>query len=269
MRKFLVIGVIAAVAIAGAVGSIFAQDSGAASDAAWLGIAVIESGDQVVIARVQPGSPADAADLLIGDAIISLNDTAIATASDLREQVQAAAPGDTVTLDVLRNSESLSVDVTLGSAPTAILGSRFGRGFALPTDALSAAEHLLHAELEETEAGFEVVSVFARRNPLDLQEGDVVTSINGQAVNELNLETLMTDLAALETPALTVVVTRDGAEVTLNSEVFGGRFGFGPGDRPGRGFGPGDGSRRGFGFGNTLPETPEDAAPAPMSGGQV
>ncbi len=235
MRKYILMAGVLVIALAFTVGSIFAQETDETqTQGGWLGVAVVEEDDQVVIARVQPGSPANAADLLIGDVIVSLNGEAVDSASTLSELVQAAAPGDTVTLELLRNGESVSVDVTLGSARW---GKRHG-GFEIPEDALSAAELLLHADLQEADGGFEVVNVFAGRNPFDLQEGDVVTTVNGQTVTDLDLEALMTDLAAADDPQVTVTVTRDGEEVTLEADgIFGRHFGPGRGGRGGRGFG--------------------------------
>lgn len=246
MRKFILSGIMLVTALGFAVGSVFAQDT---EDTAWLGVAIVDQDDQVVIARVQTGSPANAADLLIGDVIVSFDGEAVTSASDLSDKVKAAAPGDTVTLELLRNGESVSVEVTLGSTPT-----RFGRGRgAMPDDVLSAAEILLHVDLQEADAGFEVVNVFAGRNPFDLEEGDVITAVNDQAVAELDLETLMADLAAADDPQLTLTITRAGEEMTLEADFFGRHF------RPGRG-GP-----RG-GFDGQQPGNPADMPESAPSG---
>lgn len=259
MRKFILTGVMLVVALAFAVGSIFAQeaDETETESSAWLGVAIVEENEQVVIARVQTGSPANAADLLIGDVIVSFDGEAVEAASGLTDLVQAAAPGDTVTLEILRNGETINVDVTLGSTP-----ARWGKGrgvFNLPVDALSAAELLLHVDLQDSDAGFEVVNVFAGRNPFDLEEGDVVTTINGQAVADLDVEALVTELTASDDAQLTVTITRNGEEVTLESDhFFGGR---GPG-RDGRG---GRGGRSG-GFDGLPDNSDTDAAPEAPSG---
>lgn len=265
MRKVIIIGVITAV-LALMAGTIFAQDDTTATtdSAAWLGVALAESDGQVIVARVQPGSPANAADLLIGDVVTAFNGTAVTSASQLAELVQAAAPGDTVTLDVTRNGETISIDVTLGSTPSARWGKRGGRdGFGLPAmDALWLAEHLLDADLQEADNGYEVVSV--ENSAFDLQEGDVVTTINGQAVAELSLESLLSDLAAADSPELTVQVVRAGEELTLTGDVFGGRFGFGRLDDMfgGRGDGRGHGMRGGRGgFDSNQPDTTPEVTP--------
>src|SRR5262245_58410943 len=133
MRKLIGISMVAMFALSGVSGAIFAQDTQtetapnvtSAETRAWLGIAVVEEDAQVIVARVQPESPASAAELLEGDVIVAFDGTDIATASELGELVQSAAPGDTATLDLLRDGEEVSTDITLGSAPE----RGFGRGF--------------------------------------------------------------------------------------------------------------------------------------------
>lgn len=265
MRKYVLSGALILIALMATVTSIFAQEDTAdqVTPSAWLGIALTEQDSQVVIARVQPGSPANAADLLIGDVIVSFNGEAVATAADLTELVAAAAPGETATLEILRNDEELSLEVTLGTRPDR-LDNRLDRNVPTPLDALTVAEMLLNADLDEGEEGFTVSDVLNNRNPFELQAGDVITSINGQNPAELDLATLMTDLMGADNRALTLIVTRDGEELTLTGDFFGGRLhGFGPrggergdnrgGNRGGNGFGPGNDAP-------ALPETP-DATP--------
>ncbi|HEX2905364.1 MAG TPA: PDZ domain-containing protein, partial [Phototrophicaceae bacterium] len=202
MRKVFILGLLVMVAVVATAGAILAQDNTSTDSTAtaWLGVALAEKNDQVLIARVEAGSPANAADLLIGDVVTAFNGTAITSAADLVAAVQAAAPGDQVKLEILRNGETVSVDVTLGTTPDFLLGRHTTKGFNRSVDARAAAEMLLHADLQEAETGFEVVNVSSSRNPFELKEGDVVTTINGQAVADLNLETLLSDLADAETP---------------------------------------------------------------------
>ena len=111
-------------------GGVLAQDTSADTDTAavetataWLGIAVAETDGQVVVVRVMPQSPAIEA-LLVDDVIVAFDGTEIASAAELSELVQAAQPDDSVTLDVLRDGEEVSFDVTLGTAPQRGMGGR-------------------------------------------------------------------------------------------------------------------------------------------------
>lgn len=273
MRKGMLISVIVAV-LAVMAGVIWAQDDAAQS--AWLGIGVVEEGEQLVVARLQAGSPADAAELLIGDVIVSANGTDVATIAELSEIVQAAAPGDTLALQLLRNDETVSVDVTLGSAPAGGRGEHGEDRPAVEADPLTFAENLLIADLEEADSGFTVADVLNNRNPFTLAVGDVVTTLNGQNIAELNFETLREGTQDMETPALTITVLRNGEEVTLTGEGFrglpggprgghGGPQGQGGFDRGGH-----PGEQGGFNPNGQQPGNDPNAAPqdAPV-GGQV
>ena len=67
------------------------------------------------IAEVQAGGAADKAGLQVGDIITSVNGTAIATADEFRGTVGTFSPGQTITLEVQRDGNTVQVDVTLGS----------------------------------------------------------------------------------------------------------------------------------------------------------
>ncbi len=274
MRKFIVSGMLVVAALAASMTAVFAQEAtetSATTSSAWLGIAVVEQNGEVVIARVRSGSPASAADLLIGDVVNAFDGTEIASASELGAAVQSAAAGDTVTLDLLRNGEAVSVEVTLGSRPTALRGDRPGRGLMGDHDPLMLAERLLGADLEAADEGYSVAAVSANRNPLALEVGDVITSVNGQAVGEIDLVALAQRLADMETPTLTLTVVREGETLTLETELMGGRFGFG-GRGPGSGFGGhglGNGGFGGRGPGNMMPPVAPDAEPVSADSGAV
>lgn len=282
MRKYFGIGLMILAALATIVGVVAAQDAGDTEDtteaSAWLGVALIEEDETVVIARIQAGSPANAADLLIGDVISSFNGEAVTSAEQLVELVAAAAPGDTVTVEVVRNGETVSIDVTLGSFVA--MGRRgnmpgigmMGRGF-LFGEPLTWAERFLSADLEEADGGYTVTEV-AEEAPFALEAGDLVTAVNGLSVIDLDLQALHDNLMAMDEPALTLTVTRDGESVTLEGDLTFGRFGMGMMERGmgrggfgGRGdFGRGRNHGGRGGFGPRFPMAPGNADP---SDGQI
>jgi S1-C subfamily serine protease len=267
MRKVVVGSLVGVASLAVAAGAIFAQDTAATS--AWLGVRIAEVESQVIVQRVQNGSPADDANLEIGDVIVSFNGEAVDSAAELGELVAAAAAGDSVTLEVLRDDETISTDVTLAAQPER--GGFGGRGLAADADPLTIAERLLHADITEADGVYTVTNVLADRNPLAVEIGDVITSINGVAIADLTIDALIPDVAAdavpTEAPTLTVIV-----DVTLTADGFGfggrgegrgpGGFGGGRGGRGGRG---GDGFPGGQPDGSALPD---DVAP-PAAGGSV
>ncbi|MEV7973607.1 trypsin-like peptidase domain-containing protein [Cellulomonas sp. NPDC089187] len=72
---------------------------------------VTRAGAQVQ--SVSGGSPASAAGLQNGDVIVAIDDKVVAGAESLTGYVRTHSSGDEVTLTVVRNGQSMSVDVTL------------------------------------------------------------------------------------------------------------------------------------------------------------
>ena len=66
---------------------------------------------------VTPGSPAEAAGLKEGDIITQLESTPIDSEHPLDAALTSFRPGQTITLTVLRGSETLQLKVTLGTRP--------------------------------------------------------------------------------------------------------------------------------------------------------
>jgi len=66
---------------------------------------------------VVPGSPADAAGIRDGDIIVKVNGQAIDGDHPLDATLSEYAPGDTVTIELLRGGQSTSVQLTLGTRP--------------------------------------------------------------------------------------------------------------------------------------------------------
>ncbi len=66
-----------------------------------------------LIANVTDGSPAADAGLIVGDVILEFNGNVIGQSSDLPPLVGSTPVGDTVTVELLRNKERMSLDVTV------------------------------------------------------------------------------------------------------------------------------------------------------------
>jgi len=64
-----------------------------------------------------PGSPAEDAGLQAGDIVVSVNDEQLGADTDLATLILPHAPGDTITLRVLRDNSAREVQVTLGELP--------------------------------------------------------------------------------------------------------------------------------------------------------
>lgn len=227
MRKWIGLGLAALVISAVSVGVIFAQDTTTVTRN-WLGAHVEQEEGVLVVERVHPESPAAAAGVEVGDIVLTLDGTTLATFTDLRDAVQAADEGATVTLGIDRGGESLVIDVTLETREFA------GRGpGAMIDDPLGFAQMLLHADLTAVDGGFEVANVLSVRNPFTLEVGDVVTNLNDLDITALDPMALRDSVQAVD-GALTLTVTRGGETLTLEGEM-------------GRGFGPFGGEGRGPG----------------------
>ncbi len=87
---------------------------------AYIGIHVGDAanGAGAQISSVSGGTPAAKAGLKAGDVITALDGKPITKADDLTAGVTAHAPNDTVTLTVLRDGKTLTIDVTLGVRPS-------------------------------------------------------------------------------------------------------------------------------------------------------
>jgi S1-C subfamily serine protease len=71
----------------------------------------------VIVVEVQPGSPAAAAGLSIGDVIVSLGASRIADPTDLKSALRPDRVGESVTASVLRGGEPKDLEVTVGERP--------------------------------------------------------------------------------------------------------------------------------------------------------
>ena len=69
------------------------------------------------VATVEEGGPAAQAGVQVGDVITALNGDAVETQQELTSLKNRYQPGDTVTLTVDRDGESLELDVVLGTTP--------------------------------------------------------------------------------------------------------------------------------------------------------
>ncbi len=86
-----------------------------------------------IIFAVVDGSPADEAGINIGDVILGVDGERLKRVSDLADRVDAQAPGDEITLEMLRRTGALEeVAVTLGEHPEDAENAFLGVGF-LPT----------------------------------------------------------------------------------------------------------------------------------------
>ena len=85
---------------------------------AYLGVTLSDRGDHVVISSVSAKSPAQQGGLQPGDQFSRLGKRRIRTSTDVFELLRNRKPGDTITVQVLRQGNLLDVKVKLGKRPT-------------------------------------------------------------------------------------------------------------------------------------------------------
>jgi membrane-associated protease RseP (regulator of RpoE activity) len=86
----------------------------------WLGAHVVLAADGLTAAWVIADSPADVAGLQRGDVITAVDGTAVETPQDFRDALEAKAVGDTITLSITRDGQTLDVTATLEAKPEAL-----------------------------------------------------------------------------------------------------------------------------------------------------
>ncbi|NWG15822.1 MAG: PDZ domain-containing protein [Chloroflexi bacterium] len=205
-----------ALAALSAVGLAAAQDDSDASP--YLGILVAEAPDGGVLVReVAPDSPGEEAGIQQGDILKAINDQAVSP-DTIRDVLAAFAVGDTVTLSVERDGETLALEATLAARPE--------ESVMPPSNSFHMQEAVLFGlALEATDDGL-VVREVAAGSPAEeagLQVGDIITRIGDTEVTELR-DIVEAMRALRDSEMLAVEVNRDGETITL--EVEPGQFGF-------------------------------------------
>jgi putative serine protease PepD len=88
---------------------------------AYLGVSTedVDAGNGAAIAEVRAGTPAERAGLEAGDVVTAIDGDEITSADELRRAIDAQEPGDEVELSVRRGDGTETVNVTLGTRPSA------------------------------------------------------------------------------------------------------------------------------------------------------
>ncbi len=172
----------------------------------------IEAGVGAVVTQVEPDSAAAQAGLQPGDLIVAVDGRYIAGSADLRSQIGLKRIDSNVELQVIRDGETLTLDVTLRGAGvvTAVTGDRV-------LDRLSGAEM---RELQPGDPFYGDLSgvVIARLDPgsrasrSGLEVGDIILAVNRVPV--ASMTDLRQQLASVD-GALALTVQRGSTRIFL------------------------------------------------------
>lgn len=266
--------------------SVFAYDESANSTVGsqqdntrpYLGVNIIQGEGGAEVTKVAEDSPASEAGIEAGDIIQKIDETVVESPNQLSEYILTKAPGDVVTLTLLRDGETLTIEATLAEAPMNSAnprGDRGGRGgrpdnfdgrgfrFRNPMGyQLGVAYEVITPEIAASkglavEDGALITEVVEDSPAADagLQVGDIITAVDGDKVDVEH--TLSDRLYAYEVEDQVIFTVVRGEETLEISAVLaaghpgklfegmGGGFGmnFGPNGEflpfdNGQGFGP-------------------------------
>jgi membrane-associated protease RseP (regulator of RpoE activity) len=240
----------------------------ATASSPFMGIQFDAADHGVEVIAILPGGPAEEAGIEVGDVVTAINGVEVSE-DNVRETVQGFVVGDTVTVDVMRDGEIVSLEVTLGEAPAdgVIPGTA-----AVPRFEMFEVERpRLGIIIGDSETGVLVNEVEAD-SPAEaagIEAGDVITAINNEAVAtpQEAAEAVAQAVANAVVGEFDVTVTVTRGEETLDlvatlvkpeMPAIPDMPGFGGRGRDDRGFGFGPGM--GMGGFNLIPREGEEGA---------
>ena len=139
-----------------------------------------------LVAQVVPDSAAARAGIKPGDVILKFNGSSIVDSGALSVRVNAMAPGEKATLDIVREGKPMSINVTIGSASSAAVAKNGG----VAPEGSHLGMKLRPLTPDERNqagvpAGLVVEESSGRAAEAGIQEGDVVLSVNGTPVSSV------------------------------------------------------------------------------------
>lgn len=135
----------------------------------------------VVVARVEPDSPADKAGVKVGDVIVTVNGRDVQSSAQVRNEIGLLRIGSRVHVGILRNGKSRTLTATVeDQVSETVQGEKLSKRLA----------GAVFAEVQEETArgsisGIEVISVNGKAASAGLRKGDIILSVNKQRVKNV------------------------------------------------------------------------------------
>ncbi len=177
----------------------------------------LASADGALVQSVNPDGPADNGGIEPGDVIVAYDGEPIEDTRDVQNRVVATRPGTTVPLDIVRNGEPLTLDVTIGELDLeaevrpAVAEAReeTSEGFGITLRDLTPQMAGRLRVPADTEGA--VVADVARGGTAaaaGMQQGDIILRVNGADVDSASAAS--TALAAIESERTAFLLVQRG-----------------------------------------------------------
>ncbi len=180
----------------------------------FLGVRLADGDNGVEVVAVGESSPAEAAGIEVGDILTHIGDTEVTTAAEAADAIAALAAGDVVSITVERDGEEQTLEATLAEIPEMVTVTvRPGSGHGTHGGRIEGVIERLGGSnfAYDSETDQWTVSDIAEDSPLyesGLRAGDVITAVNGEALDQEGLMSLLGTLRQSDT--LTLTIERDG-----------------------------------------------------------
>lgn len=155
----------------------------------------------VLVSQVETDGPADRAEMEPGDIIVAIDGVPVNRTRELQNRVVATSPGTTVPVDIVRDGESLTLNVTIGeldleaeNRPPTVVTEEISEDFGITLQDLTPrSARTLRVPVDTVGAVVVDVRRGSTAESSDLRPGDVILSVNrvdvasaGEATEQLN-----------------------------------------------------------------------------------
>jgi len=178
-----------------------------------------------LLARIEPGSPAQKAGLLPGDVILKYNGKALDDATELSRLVAGSKPGEAAALEVWREGASRQVQVTIGEFPAEQMLASAPAASGKTGNRLGIAVSVLPPPGRKAmgiDFGLVVEAIDPAADVGRIRRGDVIAGINNTEFSSVEQFNQIVD-SQKPGSAVALLVRRGNAALYVAADVMGPR----------------------------------------------